>query len=480
MTTINSPWASTPIATNGDLNAPGWAGAGKLELGTTGALWVKNDAEWLYAALDMTTDAGGPGDGDYFWLSIDVDGNRQITPNVDVNYGEFGPTDTTLGLQKYLGPREWTGASPINGGEQYIQTVSASPASSTPHRVWQMKLALSELGVEFNSSVLQTIGFGLRVASATGTPVDYPSNFDSNFSHLNEIVLSSNPSEIYPPGTAGAVIAGVGFIPATLITNGYASTPSTYTLYPGLVDYAFCGSLQVKGNHATVISLWAAGARKYKLMLDGAPLLAGWNNYVWNGTTFVLQAFGPDALGQYELYNPSAEYIVGDLFALWNTVGTAAGLHTLTVEFYEANGTTVVASTPQSLELVIDNNLPLAIINETMYEGLPIATCGIETLGGTVTFDITAESALGHLDSYTLDASWDGGSAPPLDSDAYSPGHVSPTGWQGVADVGPVGAFTPTMQCAYEFLLTAYMRTTTGIPQGKPYAQDKRLVAFIA
>jgi hypothetical protein len=35
------------------------------------------------------------------------------------------------------------------------------------------------------------------------------------------------------------------------------------------------------------------------------------------------------------------------------------------------------------------------------------------------------------------------------------------------------------MQCAYEFLLTAYMRTTTGIPQGNPYAQDKRLVAFI-
>jgi hypothetical protein len=321
----------------------------------------------------------------------------------------------------------------------------------------------------------------LRVASAAGTPVDYPSNFDSNFSHLNEIVLSSNPSEIYPPGTAGAVIAGVGFIPATLITNGYASTPSTYTLYPGLVDYAFCGSLQIKGNHATVINLWNAGARKYKLMLDGAPLLAGWNNYAWNGTTFVLEAFGPDALGQYELYNPSGEYIVGDLFALWNTVGTPAGLHTLTVEFYEANGTTVVASTPQSLELVIDNNLPLAVINETMYEGLPIATCGIETLGGSVTFDITAESALGHLESYTLDASWDGGSAPgPLDSDTYSPGHVSPAGWQGVSDTGPVGTFTPTMQCAYEFVLTAYMRTTTGIPQGNPYAQDRRLVAFIA
>jgi hypothetical protein len=481
MTTINSPWASTPIVTDGNLEAATWAGAGKLELGSGGAMWVKNDAHWLYAALDVPGDNGAAGDKDYFWLSVDVDGNRQITPNVDINYGEYPPSDTTLGIQKYLGAGDWTGISAINGGEEYIQTVAPSPASPTPHRVWQMKLALSELGVEFNSAALQTIGFGVRIASPAGTTTDYPPNFDSNFSDLNEIVLASNPSEIYPPGTEGAVIAGVGFIPATLITGGYATTPSSYSLYPGLIDYAFCGSLQIKGNHSTIIDLWNAGARHYKLSLDGAPLLTSWDNYVWNGSTFVLEAFGPNANGQYSLYDPSTEYIVSDLLAFWNTVGTAAGLHSLTVEFYKADGSTVVASTPQTLELMIDNNLPLAVINTAMYEGLPIATCGIETLGGSVTFDITADSALGHLDSYTLAANWDAGSAV-IDSDTYSPSHVSASGWNGVSDVGPIPAtgWKPPVQCAYEFVLTAYMRTTTGIPQGNPYAQDSRFVAFIA
>jgi hypothetical protein len=47
MTTINSPWASTPIVTDGNLEAATWAGAGKLELGSGGAMWVKNDAHWL-------------------------------------------------------------------------------------------------------------------------------------------------------------------------------------------------------------------------------------------------------------------------------------------------------------------------------------------------------------------------------------------------------------------------------------------------
>jgi hypothetical protein len=483
MTTINSPWASAPIVTNGNLAAAGWANAGKLALGTGGAMWVKNDAHWLYVALDMTGDPGGAGDKDYFWLTVDVDGNRQITPNIDVNYGPYPPANTTLGRQRYLHAGSWTGLSPLGSGEEYIETVAASPASSTAHRIWQVKLALSELGVEFSTTALQTIGFGLRIGSAAGASTDYPANFDASFANLNEIVLSASPSGVYPAGTAGAVIAGVGYIPATLISaSGYASTPATYSLYPGLVDYAFCGTMQVKANHTTVIGLWAAGARKYKVLLDGEPLLESWNNYVWSGSTFVLETFAPDASGNYALYDPSGEYIVADLLVLWNSVGTAAGVHTLSVEFYAANGTTVVPSTVQTVDLMIDNNLPLTVIDRTRttYEGLPIAPCAIETLGGAVEFYITAYSSLGHLESYSLQAIWDVSSAGIL-SDQYSPSHVGPTGWDGVNDVGPVPAagWKPPVQCAYQFLLTAWMRTTNGVT-GTPYAQDSRYVAFIA
>jgi hypothetical protein len=483
MATISSAWAASPIATNGDLSAPEWAGAGKFALGNNGKLWVKNDAKWLYLALDMTPDPGGASDHDYFWLSIDVDGNRQITPHVDINYGPYPPGDVTLGRQYYLGPATWTGLSPLSSGEQYLQTVAPSPASPAPHRVWQMKLALSELGVDFSTTVLQTIAFGLRVASASGATTDYPPNFDTSFADLNDIVLATVPSPTYPPGTEGAVIAGVGFIPATLISaEGYATTPASYSLYPGLVDYAFYGTMQVKANHATVLGLWGQGARKYQLLLDGAPLLQSWNNYAWNGSTFVLETFAADAQGQYALYDPSGEYIVSDLLALWNSVGTAAGTHSLEVVFYEANGTTVVPAPAQALYLTIDNNLPLTVIDrtKTTYEGLPIAPCAIEPLGGAVEFWITAYSDLGHLAQYTLEALWDVSSAQ-IASDSYAPGHVSPAGWDGLNDVGPIpaGGWKPPQQCAYQFLLTAWMRTTNGVT-GTPYTQDSRYVAFIA
>jgi hypothetical protein len=483
MTTISSPWASTPITTNGNLAQAGWANAAKLALGTNGTLWVKNDADWLYLALDMTGDPGATGDKDYFWLTIDVDGNRQITPNVDLNYGEYPTADVTLGHQYYLKANSWTALSPLGAGEEYLQAVAASPTLATPHRIWEMKLALSELGVEFNSSALQTIGFGIRVASSTGATSDYPPNFSADFSNLNQIVLSTFPTAIYPAGTAGAVIAGVGFIPATLITAaGYATTPASYTFYPGIVNYAFYGSMQIKANHTTMIALSGAGATQYEVLVDGEPLLTSWNNYVWNGTTFVLETFAPNAKGQYPLYNPSGEYIIGDLLALWNSAGSPAGLHTLSVVFYKADGTTVVPSTPQTLSLMVDNNLPLAVIDrtKTVYEGQPIAPCAIETLGGVIDFFITADSDLGHLESYSLVANWDAGSTS-IASDSYASHVGGGLLWSGVDDAGPIPAagWKPTQQCAYSFTLTATMRTTTGIPGDNPYATDSRFIAFV-
>jgi len=478
MTIISSPWASPPIITDGNLSQAGWHGAGKMALGTEGTLWVKNDSRWLYVALDMTSDSGAPGDKDGFWLTIDVDGNRQITPHVDINFGPYPTADTELGFQHYLRASEWTGLSPLTSGEEYVQAVKPSPADGTPHRVWQMKLALAQLGVEFSTTAIQTIGFGVLILSSTGAETYYPPNFDNSFADLNQIVISHGPSGVYPSGTEGPVLAGVGFIPATLISAGLATTPSTYTLYPGLVDYAFCGTMQIKGNHVTVASLWSAGARNYQVFLDGEPLLTSWNNYVWDGSTFVLQSFAPDAHGQYPLYDPSLEYIVADLLVYWDSVGAPAGLHSLTVKFYEANGTTVVASTAQTLELMIDNNLPLTVFDSASYEGLPVATCAIEPLGGSITFSITASSDLGHLESYSLVANWDAGSAT-LDSDSYA-SHVSASGWDGVTDEGPVPAagWKPAVQCAYQFLLTAYMRTTNGV-SGNPYSQASRFIAFI-
>jgi hypothetical protein len=478
MTTISSPWASTPITTNGNLGQPGWTGAGKITLGTTGSLWVKNDAHWLYLALDLTGDAGTAGQPDWFAIPIDVDGNRQTTPNVDIQYGMFQAPRSGLCKSFYLSPTSFTSALAVAAGDEYIETVAASPASATPHRIWQFKLALTEMGVEFTAAALQTIGLG--VIHMAGS---FPANCGSDFSNLFQIVLSTLPTAAYPAGTAGAVIAGVGYIPATLINAaGYANTPSTYTFYPGLVNYAFYGAMQLKANHTTMIALTSAGATQYTVLLDGAPLLTSWNNYVWNGTTFVLETFAPNAKGQYPLYNPSGEYIIGDLLALWNSVGSPAGLHTISVVFYAANGTTVVPSTSQTLALMVDNNLPLSAIDRTrtVYNGLPIAPCAIETLGGVIDFFITAESDLGHLEGYALTANWDVGGAT-IAQDSYANHVAGGMLWSGVTDTGPVPAagWQPTQQCAYSFTLTATMRTTTGVPGSNPYTQDSRFVAFV-
>ncbi|TMQ02195.1 MAG: hypothetical protein E6J91_53275, partial [Deltaproteobacteria bacterium] len=71
---------------DGNLGATEWAGAGTMPLVAGGVnygtVMMKNDAQFLYIALDITRDMGNsPGDGDYFWLMFDVDRNRAITPH---------------------------------------------------------------------------------------------------------------------------------------------------------------------------------------------------------------------------------------------------------------------------------------------------------------------------------------------------------------------------------------------------------------
>ncbi|HZP00033.1 MAG TPA: hypothetical protein VFD30_07055 [Terriglobia bacterium] len=78
-----------------------------------GVLLVKNDNHHLYLAMDLVGDTGaGPGVGDCFWLSFDVDGNRSVTPNKDVNCGIYPTLPIRMGWQCYLGPGTWTSLQP--------------------------------------------------------------------------------------------------------------------------------------------------------------------------------------------------------------------------------------------------------------------------------------------------------------------------------------------------------------------------------
>jgi hypothetical protein len=89
MALVRSVWADYRITLGGALRSVEWDGAGRMSI-PAGYLMVKNDATYLYTALDMVADRGrDPGTGDYFWFTVDVNSNRQITPMIDTNYGLY-------------------------------------------------------------------------------------------------------------------------------------------------------------------------------------------------------------------------------------------------------------------------------------------------------------------------------------------------------------------------------------------------------
>ena len=108
---LKSEWAVNPIDPAASINSESWEGAGSLKF-SRGYVMAKNDANFLYLALDVVYDTGNDsGTNDYFWLSFDANRDRGITSNVDVNYGLYQNQPNKLALQKYLGPGKWTGIS---------------------------------------------------------------------------------------------------------------------------------------------------------------------------------------------------------------------------------------------------------------------------------------------------------------------------------------------------------------------------------
>lgn len=381
MAIVRSGWAASPPLVSGTFSPGEWAGAGTLRI-PAGVLMVKNDNQYLYLAMDLVGDTGSsPGVGDYFWLSFDVDGNRGITPNTDVNYGIYPTLPIRIGRQYYLGPGTWTGLLPGPSTSIARQGFAASPTSATPHRIWEMRIDLAEVGIHLTgTTTLSILGFGLRVSS--NSPVftyDFPANFYTNFAGLHEIALSLGP-DTYPPGTAGVVIGGVGVIPATVIVGGRATTAPAYVPY--VQNAAFGGNMNLIGNRVTLQSLWSGGARKYRVLhrvgSSGAyaPILQSWSNYRWTGTTFVLEPFGPDADNKYTMLNPALDYSIDDLLLQWASNGFLTGIHEFQVEFFNGGGG-AVPSPAQTLQLYLDNNLPDLRIFGLRYRGADILPCAI-------------------------------------------------------------------------------------------------------
>ncbi len=482
MSSVISRWATTPPVLSGTFTPGEWSNAGVLPM-PGGFVMAQNDNQFLYLAIDLVNDTGNsPGVGDYFWLSFDTDRNAAITPRVDVNYGIWPSLPIKLARQYYLGPGTWTGILGDASASSVQQGFGPSMHSATPHRIWEMRIALSEIGFPaFGSTTLPFVRFGLRVASNTPSFVtDFPPSFFSNFAGLNEIYLAVGPDAAYPPGTAGVVIGGVGLIPAApaIISGGRATTVAPYV--PTVTNAAFGGILNFIYNRPNVPALYGAGARKYQLLHRAGssgpftPLCRTWANYRWSGpSTVVLDSFGPDAGNCYELKDPSFDYSTKDLLFQLDTNGSlgyaplATGIHEFQVAFFNAVGGPV-ASPAQTLQLYIDNAMPDLQLYEIRYKGLTVAPCSIVTITETpdpVQVHFRALDPSGDLLGFSLYAYYGGPATAPINLLPAGMGGYPGGNWQGLADQWidcPTSPKFPPVSCAYQFRLSASPRVTNG------------------
>jgi hypothetical protein len=471
--TVKSSWAKTPPLISGNFSTNEWVDAGIMPI-PAGYLMVKNDHKFLYLALDLTGDQGkSPGVGDYFWLTFDVDGNAKITPNKDVNYGIYQNLPIRMGRQFCLGPAVWTTLLNDPSESMTRQGFAASGHSATAHRIWEMRIALSELGIDFNNlTTPPKLRFGLRVSSTTPNfTYDFPTSFYTNFADLREILLLVGPT-IQP--TNGLAMAAVGIIPQTLIdATGRATTADGYFI--DIKNGAFGGAIHIKGDKQTLANLYSQGARKYRVLCGPkgspkSPLRQTWLNYKKVSFNWELETFAPDADGNYPLPLPGDEYSIEHLLVQWNTNGFA-GLCELETRFFTDNNVEV-PSTAQTLPVFVDNNLPDVRILGIRYGQHEVAPCEIVNVQETtdlMQIHIRAFDAEGDLYRYALNAYYGDNQvfSPPLAEQTYNPANSV---WQGVSDrwvlagdpASQVPPKFPPTTCAYEFRLSAWPRVTNG------------------
>ncbi|MDN3203194.1 hypothetical protein [Algoriphagus sediminis] len=462
---LRSEWAVTPVDINKPFNAGDWSDSGKLKF-SRGFVYAKNDARYLYLALDVVQDTGNDrGTGDYFWLSFDKNRDRKITANTDINYALYPNQPNRLARQYYLGPGRWTGILPDSSSSEVIQEFGPSEESSASHRIWKFKIELSEINVALSWPFSPPYTyFGFRVKSSNpGFTTDFPGNFYRDFTKLRQLILSRKPS--IPTGELGPVIGGIGLIPKTKInqSTGRATTDSGY--YVHVENAAFGGTLNLIGNRTKLSQLWSQGARKYEVYIDppSGPtqkLISNWSNYRWNGSTYVLESFAASFQGAYTLANPSADYSIDDLLIQFPTTALLPGKYKITVRFYKGR----VVTATDSVIIYIDNHVPDVNIESIRHGNNEVSACAIENIGPSpdgIKFKITANDSEGNLRSVSFRATYGNSQATSIYSEGYD---LSKGNWAGFSNknVPATGNWRPPQSCAYSFVLTAWARTTNG------------------
>jgi hypothetical protein len=267
---IQRRWAASPPTIDGVV-APGEWNAARITPLTHGQLRTMNDSSFLYVLLDVTDDTvndptSGTGPADFFVMAFDVDQNFAVTPHVDLDYDACQDSRSFI-KSYYLGGGAFTGCQNTDPATLGTPGFGPSPASATPHRLWEFRLNFAEIGVDpttWSTSSGSVPHVRVNVATVSANPAfssaEPSSSLFPNFTgSLFQIDLATLPT--FPPGSTGPTFFGVGLVPSTYIDAlGFATINVPGYAYTAL-DAPFGGNLNVFGNW---LGLRAAGARSYR------------------------------------------------------------------------------------------------------------------------------------------------------------------------------------------------------------------------
>jgi uncharacterized repeat protein (TIGR01451 family) len=206
---FSSRWACTPPMIDGVVTYVEWGTAPHVDLPNgKGTVYFLNDAANLYVLLDVPADTvddppmPAPPWGDYFFLTLDVNGNGLIDPYLDLNYGILPSLPYQLVYSYYITGSQWTSPMTSTGALGYSWGAS-NPPHSWAHRVGEISIPLAEIGAGPGSMIYA----GIRAYSQNPAFTDeLPPNFTNDFSNLLQVQLAETAcsvqlaKQVFPTG----------------------------------------------------------------------------------------------------------------------------------------------------------------------------------------------------------------------------------------------------------------------------------------
>ena len=270
---FGSKFTYHPPRIDGKIDVGEWDKANRISI-EDGYLAILNDRKRMYFLINVLQQTKDDAE-DYIWLTFDVNRDRLITPDTDLNF-TLDPRTRALSLQRYLGQNQFTALEPTLHSALAARFDSFVADGSTRfdgrlltfqrHRVWETAIDLDEIKARPGGSAR----LGMRIVSpATGLTIEPTPNFSRDFSQLVQVDL----------GAAAAVVAGA-YANATIafpancleLTQAVQTPANTIPLVAGKTTIARV-YVSVSGT-VNAQSVWVyLHGRRGGVELPGSPLV---------------------------------------------------------------------------------------------------------------------------------------------------------------------------------------------------------------